>query len=169
MVLMMMNLMNLIRNNELIGSNDPKLFKALASKYKDLIDEIKGTVSADYEGGFESAYRMYQMRRNASSTIADNIKKMKDDYQKFLNLKIETNEPDRPEAIHQNLRALFEVARRRHGLFDVGMKKFGPEIESLISSVSKEGPSTDITRQIIAAIDKLPKEKRGSTDYSCYR
>ena len=151
------------RFNELIGSNDPKLFKALASKYKDLIDEIKGTVSADYEGGFESAYRMYQMRRNASSTIADNIKKMKDDYQKFLNLKIETNEPDRPEAIHQNLRALFEVARRRHGLFDVGMKKFGPEIESLISSVSKEGPSTDITRQIIAAIDKLPKEKRGYT------
>lgn len=149
--------------NELMGSRDPKLFKDMTAKYQKLIEEIKQTVSTEYKGGFESAYRMYNMREKVDSNMADNLKKMEKDYSRFRTLDIETEAPDRPEAMHKNLKALFEVARRRHGLVGSDTKKFGADIESLIKSVTEEGPGLDISRQIIAAVDKLPKEKRGYT------
>jgi TP901 family phage tail tape measure protein len=149
--------------NELMGSRDPLLFKELTDKYQKLINEIKQTVSTEYKGGFESAYRMYNMSSKVEPTMADNIDRMTKDYSQFRKLDIETEDPDRPEAVHKNLKALFEIVRRRHGLVGSDTKKFGGEIESLIESVTKEGPGSDISRQIIAAVDKLPKEKRGYT------
>ena len=151
------------RFSELLGRDDADQFKDLAQQYDQLSNEIRQTVSTNYKDGFESAHNMYQNYKKFSAKMAESASAGEKDFSYLRDLDIETDRPDRPEAMHKNLRALFTVARRRHGLVDSDTKRFGEDIQKLIESVSTGGPSADISRDIIAAVDKLPKNQRGYT------
>ena len=97
----------------IMGSTDAKSFKELATKYKALINDVRQTVSTQHEGGFESAEYLRKMNKVFRKTMSESSAT---DFSSLKDLDIETDRPDRPEAMHKNLRALFETARRRHGL-----------------------------------------------------
>ncbi len=63
-----------------------------------------------------------------------------------------------PESKHKNLRAMYNIAVQSHGLSDVGMKKFGPNIEGLLKRASVEG--TGVSKDIGEAIANLPEGER---------
>ena len=84
------------------------------------------------------------------------------DFSKFRVPDIERMQPDRPEAIHKNLRALYEMALKIHKLTKADeVQKLAPEIVDLLSTVSEKGTGPDIAAQINDAISKLPEEKKG--------
>ena len=83
------------------------------------------------------------------------------DFGDFRTADIERIQPDKPEAIHKNLIALYEAAIRVNRLADSEeIQKFGPDIAGLLTEAAEKGPA-GISPQISEAISKLPPEKKG--------
>ena len=74
---------------------------------------------------------------------------------------IERVEPDRPEAMHKNLQALYEAAIRVNKLADSeDIQKFGPDIAKLLMETAEKGPA-DISPKLSEVISQLPPAKKG--------
>ena len=130
----------------------------LAAALSDLADRIRETI--ERTGGKEYAEKI--------SKLYDSINKVKitgaprgTDFGEFRTADVERIQPDKPEAIHKNLMALYEAAIRVNRLADSEeINKFGPDIAKLLTEAAEKGPA-GISPQISEIISKLPPEKKG--------
>lgn len=131
----------------------------LAGALEDLVNNIRAAIQriGASEESYREIYQLYQKLNEARRTGAAET-----GFARLRMPDIERIDPDTPEALHKNLRALYEAALRVHRLAsDEEIQKFGPEIASLLSEAAEKGPVADITGQISDAITQLPPEKRG--------
>ena len=132
----------------------------LAVMMEQLGETIQTTIEQFGKGGIES----FRSISKIFGQLQD-VKRGRADLGEFEKARlpdIELVEPERPEAVFKNLKALFEAALRINKLADSEeIEKFGPEIVSLLGEAAEKGPTQEITTQIADAVSKLPSDKKG--------
>jgi DNA polymerase III epsilon subunit-like protein len=131
----------------------------LAESLSNLATRIRETIDK-FGYGMKSARKLADMYSTLDK-IKSGIAAGKPGFGKYRVADIERIQPERPEAVHKNLIALYEAAIRVNRLADSEeIQKFGPEIAKLLMEVAEKGPA-GISPQISEAITKLPPEKKG--------
>lgn len=133
-------------------------YEKLLNNYKRLIDQVKQTLETQYEFGLEGAQRVYKYvkepippergaRPAAEYTTEGDI-----DLSGTL------------DSLRHNLALLLRQATRHYGLFsERELKKFGPEMNELLSKTAIEGPSAEIATSISDVISKMKPEEKATS------
>jgi TP901 family phage tail tape measure protein len=134
--------------------------KQLISAFDDIVNTIRAAIEGI--GASEEAYReIFELYAKLNETKRTGVAAGAD-FTRLRTPDIERISPDDPDAMHKNLRALYEAALRVHRLAgDEEIQRFGPTIAALLGEAAKKGPMGDITGQISDAISQLPPEERG--------
>jgi len=128
----------------------------VAANLEALIDSIERVI-VQVGGDPESYRKIATTLKEYQAAIINPISAMKD-----YTADIERIQPSRPEAVHKNLRALYEAAIRINRLADSEeIQKFGPDIAGLLTEAAEKGPGIDISSRLSQAMGDLPVEKRG--------
>jgi TP901 family phage tail tape measure protein len=144
-------------------------------------DAARQSGNEDLAGSFDVIRKEIEALMTSKGQALDSAKKIAD-YYKQLNQslsasagaggpsdfgrlgmpQIERNAPERPEAKHQNLRAMWESSVKYYKLADTTeLNKFPGGISDIIKSTAEQGPTPDITKQIREAIAGLPEGQQG--------
>jgi len=131
----------------------------LAAALSDLADRIREVI--EMTGGKKSAETISKLYDTINKVKMTGAPRGGADFGDFRTVDIERIQPDKPEAIHKNLIALYEAAIRVNRLADSEeIQRFGPEIAKLLMETAEKGPA-GISPQISEAISGLPPEKKG--------
>lgn len=131
----------------------------LGQALEDLVKRIREVI--EMYGGMKHFERVAKLYGELDKIKVTGEPRGAKDFGKFSTADIERVQPDRPEAVHKNLQALYEAAIRVNRLADSEeIQRFGPEIAKLLMEVAEKGPA-GISPQISEAISNLPPEKKG--------
>jgi len=142
-------------------------YNAAQARDNEEMANVLQTVINSISNALEEAgvsYEAYKKIADMSREFEKAVSGMPDigQFSKVRTQDIERIMPDRPEAMHKNLRALYEAAIRVNKLsIDKDMEKYGPEIVSLLKETAEEGPYNEVSQRIADAMSKLPPEKKG--------
>ena len=128
----------------------------LADSLEALAETIKKTL-----GEYGEDLTLYKKLAELYKTFSATMEPGAAAFGKYRIRDIETFRPERPEAIHQNLKALYDVAVRVNRLADPKeTDKFTPEIVALLTETAEKGPR-DMSKKISEEISRLAPEQRG--------
>jgi hypothetical protein len=136
-------------------NNDARLAESLSN----LANKIRETIDK-FGYGMKSARKLSDLY-SALDKIKSGVAAGPTDFSRYTTADVERVRPDRPEAKHVNLQALYEAAIKVNRLADrEEAQKFGPEIVALLAETAEKGPA-GISPRISEAISKLPPAKKG--------
>ena len=133
----------------------------LADGLEQLVNEIHGHIEATGRS-LESYRELARMFRDMDK-YKTGAGPGADDLSRARRPEIVRGDPDRPEAMHKNLRALFQKAVAEHRLAgEEEYKKFGDEITNLIKEAQAKGSTAEIPQRISDVISRMPEGERGA-------
>ena len=136
-------------------NNDARLAESLSN----LATKIRETIDK-FGYGMKSARKLSDLYSTLDK-IKSGVAAGPTDFSKYTTADIERVRPDRPEAKHVNLQALYEAAIKVNRLADQEeSQKFGPEIAALLTETAEKGPA-GISPRISEAISKLKPSQKG--------
>jgi len=131
----------------------------LIASYNKLIGQLRNVLETFEYGGLAGAMEFGKFAGKLKSAAGEKIRP--EDLDVFRDLQPDPGGPDKPSALHANLKLMLLRATKRYGLADTDvLKGYGEGIKELIEQVKAEGPGGDISGQIIKALEKLPEGKR---------